>query len=768
MARSAKPTKPLPRPPSNRERPPEPKRYKASKDELLDFYKQMLLIRRFEERAGQLYGLGLIGGFCHLYIGQEAVAVGLQSAMTVGKDSVITGYRDHGHMLAYGIDPKVIMAELTGRAAGISKGKGGSMHMFSVEHGFYGGHGIVGAQVSLGTGLAFKHQYSGDGGVCLAYFGDGAANQGQVYESFNMAELWKLPVIYAIENNQYAMGTQRRALGVRGPVLQARRKLPHSGHPGRRDGRARGARRGRGQRSNGSASGKGPIIIELKTYRYRGHSMSDPAKYRTREEVQAYREGKRPDRPCRARPAKLGVERGRAEGDRQGDQGHRRRSRQICRRRARARRGRALHRRAGGELLMAIELKMPALSPTMEEGTLAKWLVKEGDAVKSGDILAEIETDKATMEFEAVDEGTIAKILVPEGTDGVKVGTVDRDDGRGRRELRPLRPPAEGRAEARQSRAKPNPTPPSAAPEPRNRRSRLVATADGRGDPEVPAGTAMARPRVREALRDAMAEEMRRDERVFVIGEEVAEYQGAYKVTQGLLEEFGPKRVIDTPITEYGFAGVGTGAAMGGLRPVDRVHDLQFRDAGDRPHHQFGGQDQLHVGRPDALPDRVPRPQRRRQPGRRPAQPELRALVRQRARPDRDRALFSAADAKGLLKAAIRSEDPVVFLENELLYGQSFDVPELDDYVLPIGKARIVRAGKDVTIVSYSIGVGVALEAAETLAGEGIEAEVIDLRTLRPLDKATVLESLAKTNRMVVVEEGWPACSIASEIIAIA
>jgi pyruvate dehydrogenase E1 component alpha subunit len=207
MARAAAKSAPAAPATSNRERPPEPRRFEASKEQLLEFYRQMLLIRRFEERAGQLYGLGLIGGFCHLYIGQEAVAVGLQSALDGDKDSVITGYRDHGHMLAYGIDPKVIMAELTGRQAGISKGKGGSMHMFSVEHKFYGGHGIVGAQVSLGTGLAFKHKYSEDGGVCMAYFGDGAANQGQVYESFNMAELWKLPIIFVIENNQYAMGT---------------------------------------------------------------------------------------------------------------------------------------------------------------------------------------------------------------------------------------------------------------------------------------------------------------------------------------------------------------------------------------------------------------------------------------------------------------------------------------------------------------------------------------------------------------------------------
>jgi pyruvate dehydrogenase E1 component alpha subunit len=277
----------------NRERPPEPKRYEAKRDELLQLYREMLLIRRFEERAGQLYGLGLIGGFCHLYIGQEAVAVGLQSAMTGGKDSVITGYRDHGHMLAYGIDPKIIMAELTGRAAGISKGKGGSMHMFSVEHGFYGGHGIVGAQVPLGTGLAFKHKYAEDGGVCLTYFGDGAVNQGQVYEAFNMARLWDLPIIYAIENNKYAMGTSierssseplhyKRGESFRIPGFQV-------------DGMDVLAVRGAAEVAlEWTRSGKGPLIIEFLTYRYRGHSMSDPAKYRTREEVQDYREHRDP------------------------------------------------------------------------------------------------------------------------------------------------------------------------------------------------------------------------------------------------------------------------------------------------------------------------------------------------------------------------------------------------------------------------------------------------------------------------------------------
>ena len=293
MARSAKKAAVLQSQPPEIERPPQPQRFKADKDQLLQFYREMLLIRRFEERAGQLYGLGLIGGFCHLYIGQEAVAVGLQSAMTVGQDSVITGYRDHGHMLAYGIDPKVIMAELTGRAAGISKGKGGSMHMFSVEHGFYGGHGIVGAQVPLGTGLAFKHRYTEDGGVCLTYMGDGAVNQGQVYEAFNMAKLWDLPIIYVVENNQYAMGTSIKRSSAE-PLLYRRGEAHRI--PGLQvDGMDVLAVRGAAEVAlEWTRSGKGPILLELLTYRYRGHSMSDPARYRTREEVQDMREHRDP------------------------------------------------------------------------------------------------------------------------------------------------------------------------------------------------------------------------------------------------------------------------------------------------------------------------------------------------------------------------------------------------------------------------------------------------------------------------------------------
>jgi pyruvate dehydrogenase E1 component beta subunit len=407
---------------------------------------------------------------------------------------------------------------------------------------------------------------------------------------------------------------------------------------------------------------------------------------------------------------------------------------------------------------MAIELKMPALSPTMEEGKLAKWLVKEGDEVSSGDILAEIETDKATMEFEAVDEGKVGRIVVPEGTDGVKVGTVIALlNGEGEESTVQAPEKAETNGESA-------PTAPPAKAD--DAAAQPAGEVKPKRDPEVPVGTNMKTSTVREALRDAMAEEMRRDERVFVMGEEVAEYQGAYKVTQGLLEEFGPRRVIDTPITEYGFAGIGTGAAMGGLRPIIEFMTFNFAmqaidhiiNSAAKTNYMSGGQMRCPVvfRGPNGAASRVGA-QHSQNYG--PWYANVPGLV--------VIAPYDASDAKGLLKAAIRSEDPVVFLENELVYGRSFELPELDDHVLPIGKARIMREGSNVTIVSYSIGVGLALEAAETLAGEGIEAEVIDLRTLRPLDKQTVLESLAKTNRIVVAEEGFPVCSIASEISAI-
>ena len=403
---------------------------------------------------------------------------------------------------------------------------------------------------------------------------------------------------------------------------------------------------------------------------------------------------------------------------------------------------------------MAIELKMPALSPTMEEGTLAKWLKAEGDTIEPGDIIAEIETDKATMEFEAIDEGTLGKILIAEGTENVAVGTVIAMlEGEGEAEAVSSEP-----APAPAATPAPEPAAPSAPQPPK--------LSEPKADPAIPEGTSFTSVSVREALRDAMAEEMRSDDRVFVMGEEVAEYQGAYKVTQGLLDEFGPKRVIDTPITEYGFAGIGSGAAMGGLRPIVEFMTFNFAmqaidhivNSAAKTNYMSGGQMRCPVvfRGPNGAASRVGAQHSQNYGPWYASVPGLVVI-----------APFDSSDAKGLMKAAIRCEDPVVFLENELVYGRSFDVPDLDDHVLPIGKARIVREGKDATIVTYSIGVGFALEVAETLAAEGIDAEVIDLRTLRPLDKQTVLQSLAKTNRLVIAEEGWPTCSIASEIIAI-
>jgi pyruvate dehydrogenase E1 component beta subunit len=399
---------------------------------------------------------------------------------------------------------------------------------------------------------------------------------------------------------------------------------------------------------------------------------------------------------------------------------------------------------------MAIEIKMPALSPTMEEGTLAKWLVKEGDAVKSGDILAEIETDKATMEFEAVDEGVISSIMVAEGSEGVTVGTViallQGEDEEETAQSAPIKAtePITAKVEA---------------PKP-------LATPKAVSDPAISAETGVQSVTLREALRDAMAEEMRRDPRVFVMGEEVAEYQGAYKVTQGLLAEFGEGRVIDTPITEYGFAGIGTGAAMGGLRPVIEFMTFNFAmqaidhiiNSAAKTNYMSGGQMRCPIvfRGPNGAAARVGAQHSQNYAPWYASVPGLVVI-----------SPYDAADAKGLLKAAIRCEDPVVFLENELLYGRNYEVPAGDDHVLPIGKARIMREGSDITIVSYSIGVGMALEAAEKLADAGISAEVVDLRTIRPLDKATVLASLAKTNHLIVAEEGWPVCSVGSEILAI-
>ena len=409
---------------------------------------------------------------------------------------------------------------------------------------------------------------------------------------------------------------------------------------------------------------------------------------------------------------------------------------------------------------------MPALSPTMEEGKLAKWLVREGDPVRAGDVIAEIETDKATMEVEAAEDGRVGTILVPEGTEHVKVNrpiALLIADGE---EVPAARAPAASEAVATLRAEEPAPdlgeAPPLVEEAPAGPQ---IAPEEPRPEREVPAGTAMVKLTVREALRDAMAEEMRADPAVFVIGEEVGEYQGAYKVTQGLLDEFGPTRVVDTPITEYGFAGVGVGAAFAGLKPIVEFMTWNFAmqaidhiiNSAAKTLYMSGGKMRCPVvfRGPNGAAARVAAQHSQDYSSWYAHVPGLKVI-----------APYTAADAKGLLKAAIRDPGPVVFLENEVLYGQSFEVPDLPDLVLPIGKARIARAGKHVTLVSFSRGMAYALDAAKRLAEEGIEVEVIDLRSLRPLDIGTVLNSVLKTNRLVTVEEGWPICSIGSEVCA--
>jgi pyruvate dehydrogenase E1 component beta subunit len=414
---------------------------------------------------------------------------------------------------------------------------------------------------------------------------------------------------------------------------------------------------------------------------------------------------------------------------------------------------------------MPIEILMPALSPTMTEGKLAKWLVKEGDKVSPGDVIAEIETDKATMEVEAVDEGTVAKLLVEEGTEGIAVNTP----------IATLAAEGEDASAAKSApkapKAAPAAAPPATAPAPAEKQ---VAAPPPKSDkpaeptmaaPDYPEDTPTRTMTVREALRDAMAEEMRRDPKVFLMGEEVAEYQGAYKVSQGLLDEFGPKRVIDTPITEQGFAGLGVGAAYAGLKPIIEFMTFNFSmqaidqivNSAAKTLYMSGGQQTTSIvfRGPNGAAARVAAQHSQCYASWYAHIPGLKVI-----------APWSAADAKGLLKAAIRDPNPVIFLENEVLYGRSFEVPELEDFVLPIGKAKIERPGTDVTIVAFSIMVGKALDAAAELAKEGIEAEVINLRTLRPLDTETIIASVKKTNRVVTAEEGWAYAGIGAEIAA--
>ncbi len=406
---------------------------------------------------------------------------------------------------------------------------------------------------------------------------------------------------------------------------------------------------------------------------------------------------------------------------------------------------------------MATEILMPALSPTMEEGTLAKWLVKEGDTVSSGDIMAEIETDKATMEFEAVDEGIVGKILIAEGTEGVKVNTpiaILVEEGEDASALPAAAPAAAAVAEAA----------PEAVEAPASAAAPAAPVVDL--SPDWPADAEMAQQTVREALRDAMAEEMRGDEDVYLMGEEVAEYQGAYKVSQGLLDEFGGKRVIDTPITEHGFAGIAVGSAFGGLKPIVEFMTFNFAmqaidqiiNSAAKTLYMSGGQMGCPIvfRGPNGAAARVAAQHSQDYAAWYMQIPGLKVVMP-----------YSAADAKGLLKSAIRDPNPVVFLENEILYGRSSDVPQVDDLTIPLGKARIWREGTDVTIVSFGIGMQYALEAADKLAEDGISAEVIDLRTIRPMDTGAIINSVMKTNRLVTVEEGWPQGSVGSYISSV-
>jgi pyruvate dehydrogenase E1 component beta subunit len=413
---------------------------------------------------------------------------------------------------------------------------------------------------------------------------------------------------------------------------------------------------------------------------------------------------------------------------------------------------------------MPIQVLMPALSPTMEKGNLAKWLKKEGETIKSGDVIAEIETDKATMEVEATDEGTLGKILIPEGTADVAVNTpiaTILSDGESAADLGKAAAPA---PQAKAAESAPAAEAKTEAPQPKAD-AKAPPAAVAEPDPEVPAGTEMITQTIRDALRDAMAEEMRRDPDVFLMGEEVAEYQGAYKVSQGLLQEFGARRVIDTPITEHGFAGIGVGAAMSGLKPIVEFMTFNFAmqaidqiiNSAAKTLYMSGGQMGCSIvfRGPNGAASRVAAQHSQDYSAWYSQVPGLKVV-----------APFSAADYKGLLKAAIRDPNPVIFLENEMLYGHSGEVPKLDDYVIPIGKARIVRSGKDVTLISWSNGMTYALKAADELAKEGIEAEVIDLRTLRPMDTETIVASVKKTGRAVTVEEGWQQSGVGAEIAA--
>ncbi len=609
------------------------------------------------------------------------------------------------------------------------------MHMFSKEKHFYGGHGIVGAQVSLGTGLAFANRYRGNDNVSLTYFGDGAANQGQVYESFNMAALWKLPVIYVIENNRYAMGTSVSRASAQTDFSQRGLsfKIPGEQVDGMdvRAVKAAGAARHRMvPRRQGSVHPRDadlslsrPLDVRPGKVPLQGRSQKMRAEHDPIEQVKA-----RLLENWKASEDELKAIDKEVRDDR-------RRRRRIRQERPRAGSRRALDRHlvtpdadapcaarsaaattVERSQAMPIEILMPALSPTMEEGNLAKWLKNEGDKVSPATSSPRSRPTRRRWKSKPSTKARWPRSWSPPAP---KASRSTRRSPcccrrRGRRRCRGERQRRRAAGDGRQRRRPRRQAPPDGAQaEAPATGARAAARRSPNGAPTPPIRTSRPAPRWsrRPCAKRCATRWPRRcaaTANVFVMGEEVAEYQGAYKITQGLLQEFGPRRVVDTPITEHGFAGVGVGAALAGPEADRRVHDLQLRHAGDRPDHQLGRQDALYVRRPDGLPDRVPRAERRRRARRRPAQPGYAAWYchipgLKVVTP------YTAADAKGLLKAAIRDPNPVIFLENEILYGQSFDVPKLDDFVLPIGKARIAQPGKDVTIVSFGIGMTYAV-----------------------------------------------------------
>ena len=657
-----------------------------------------MLIRRFEERAGEMYAKAKVGGFLHLAIGEEATIVGACRALR-DEDYLISTYRSHGHALARGSDPDRVMAELFGREDGVSHGRGGSMHMFDLENRFMGGYGIVGGNLPLAAGMALASDYQGLDEVTLCVFGDGASNQGTFGETLNLAALWKLPVVFMVTNNQFGMGT---AIERHSAVTDLHRRGEGFGVPGLRcDGMdvvetyevmREAIRRAREDRQ--------PILVEAVTYRFRGHSMADPEEYRTKEQVAEWRK-RDPINTFAERLVSDGVlEQGEPE---------------------------KLDEATVARVDQAVAFADKAAFPAPE--SLYDHIYVLGDQVQgwysvdersAGVHRGEHERQLAEAERGPTDH-------VPRG------GREEADDEAGGRGFR----------------------------------GGIRLARDSAGEDAQDEDDRVAVVRYREALNQALREEMQRDERVFLMGEDIGVFNGAFKVTAGLLEEFGEKRVRDTPISENTIVGMGVGAAMTGLRPVVELMTINFSLlAMDQIvnhmatiHYMFGGQ------------AKVPMVVRMPQGAGHQLGPThshcLEALYLHV--PGMLLAVPStAADAKGLLKAAIRDDNPVVFIEHEYLYGQRGDVPDDDDHVTPFGQARIAREGSDVTIVGISRMAVTAEKAADILAKEHeIEAEVIDPRTLRPLDLDTILESVAKTNRAVIVEEGWPHGGVGANLAAL-